>query len=367
MASLAEAFPREEKQSFEITEASEITVTPDQVIIVAKKSKDTAEALRNYRRNVWWFLALVVLSSAWFYRHFETYFSQALVVGVPLTYAVWQVGFSYWKTFWQTNARELRRKWLSQKSTTLQLAGLCAGVLLFLIGTSSVWVSLAPGPIRTATIEVHYQGKRFMPRIELAESSRIGGRLYFPRFVPRRVQIVVTSPKRWVKNEPSSQVLWPWTAMNFTFPADFHERPKRALRILPGSSLRDEVGINGSPYTLTVREGNHPPRTIPNYPFATFYAGLGEWDELRAVYQDHNTAAWGSLLERKLITDHFAPENARRYASHWVTRSILARMHDFSDGNRVTVTLGIPGQTPIATATSDPLKTEMTTLFLEKP
>src|SRR5258705_13779911 len=104
MSSLPQVFPREEERSFVITEASEITITPDRVIVVPKP-RDSEETLRNYRRNVWWFLALVALSSAWFYRHFETYFSQGLVVGVPLTYAVWQVLFSYWNSFWKNNAQ----------------------------------------------------------------------------------------------------------------------------------------------------------------------------------------------------------------------------------------------------------------------
>lgn len=362
---MAKVFPRDGETVFQITEGSEITVTPTRVTVVPKP-KDSAETLRNYKRNVWWFLALVGLSSLWFYRHFETYFSQGLVVGIPLAYAVWQVAFSYWRAFWEKNAQELRRKWLSQKSTTLQLIGLCAGVLLFLAGTSSVWISLAPGPIRAATVEVRYQGKRFMPRVELAEASRIGGRLFFPRVIRRRVELVVTSPTRWEASGPSSQMLWPWTAVNLSFPDDFHERPKRALRIVPGTSLRDDVRTDDSPYTLTIEEGKGPPKNFPHYRFVTVYVGLAEWDELRASYRKHNTPAWGDLLERDLIANGASAEHAKSYASHWLTQSVIARMHDFGDGSRVEVTLGIPGQPPVAKATSDKLTEEITTLTLEK-
>lgn len=362
---MSDVFPREGERSFEITEASEITVTPDRVTVVPKQ-KDSAETLRNYKRNAWWFLALVGLSSTWFYRHFETYFSQGLVVGIPVAYAVWQVAFSYWRSFWEKNAQELRRKWLGQKSTTLQLIGLCAGVLLFLAGTSSVWISLAPGPIGAATVEVRYQGKRFMPRVELAETSRIGGRLFFPRFIPRRVELVVTSPTRWEIDGSPSRMLWPWTAIDLRFPDQFHERLKRALRIVPGTSLRDDVGIEDSPYTLTIEEGKAPPKNFPHYRFVTVYAGLAEWDELRASYRKHNTSAWGDLLERDLIANGATAEHAKSYASHWLTQSVIFRMHDFGDDSTVKVTLGIPGQPPIAETTSGKLTDEMTTLILEK-
>jgi hypothetical protein len=363
MSSLPQEFARTENISFEITEASEVTVTPTSVTVVPKE-KDMA-ALAIYKRNVWLFLALVVSSSAWFYLHFENYFSQLLVVGIPLTYAVWQVGFSYWNSFWAKNAEELRQKWLSQKSTTLQLIGFCAGVLLFLAGTSSIWISLS-GATTTATFEVRYKGRPFMQRVELSDTSRIGGRLFFPRIVPRRVEVVVTDPKRWTKKGVPSQMLWPWAAINLEFPGDFYERPKRALRIVPGMSLHDDVTNEGGTYTLTIQEGAQPPIILRDYPFMTVYVGVKGQDEIADLYHQYNTAAWSDLLERQLIDDEVSPENAKHFASHWVARGISIWGSDFSDKSTVNVTVGVPGQPPIAAAASEVLTKEMTTLMLEK-
>lgn len=356
--------PRESEPSVDIVEASRVTITPIEVRIEPKASA-SVETLTVYRRNVWLFLLFVVLASAWFYRHFETYFSQGLVVGLPLTYAVWQVGFSYWKSFWEKNAEDLRRRWLSQRATTLQLIGLCVGAALFLATTSSVWVSLSAGNIDRAIVEVRAQN-RLIDRVEISEVSRIGGRLYFPRFLPRRFDVVVITPNRWQIKPPHTRTSYPWSAFDLKFPEHFEKRPVRALRIVPGVSLREDIGLDGSDYTLAIQDGARSMKVLPRYRFATVYVGVADPGELRAIHMANNTPGWSASLEQTLIADGAKPEGAKKYASLWVSRTMIGFTRDFDDRQRITVTLGIPGQPPIAKVTTEPLGAEMTTLLLEK-
>ncbi|HEX2123494.1 MAG TPA: hypothetical protein VHL59_17820, partial [Thermoanaerobaculia bacterium] len=173
-------FSRERDVCVELGEASSVTITADSVVIT-RKAKTRADTLSTYRRNALLFFLFVFLASVWFYRHFETYYSQALVVALPVIMAAWQVAFAFPKKEIDRKIEALRQKWLAQPATTGQLAGLCVVAAVFLAFTSSVWITLPAGDVKSATIEVRRpDGSAMMARIELGSDSRIGGRLFFP-------------------------------------------------------------------------------------------------------------------------------------------------------------------------------------------
>lgn len=358
-------FNRDRDVCVELGEVSSVTITADSVIITPK-AKSRADTLSTYRRNALLFFLFVFLASIWFYRHFETYYSQALVVALPVIMAAWQVAFAFPKKEIDKKIEALRQKWLAQPATTAQLVGLCVVGAVFLAFTSSVWITLPAGDVKSATIEVRRaDGSALMAPIELGSDSRIGGRLFFPRFVPANIELVVTKPRRYQRKSDRMQLFLPFTAVDLDFQKHFEKKPVRGLRILPGTSLRDEVRLDGSDYTLVVQGEYGPPKRIDNYRFATLYVGLENREDIRQLFAEQNTPAFGYALRQQLLNDLYSEANAAKYVARWQERTIAGTTHDFRDGEKVTVTLRAPGEPPIVVTKT--MKDEMTTIMLEKP
>ena len=196
--------------------------------------------MNRYRLNLLLFWAVLVLIIFWFYRHIHLYFRQTFFIGVPLSLTLLfelMRSKSKWLMNEKINEKTSSIKCLMASPTgTGYLLVALAFIAILLLTTSSVYFEYAGSErgVGEYEVAVEHRGQTYMRQLKVASYDRITGKPHFfglsRLWNPFEVEIRITKPFSYA---PERRILRPWSRVYLRIPADFDEKKRRVIRLLP--------------------------------------------------------------------------------------------------------------------------------------
>ncbi len=225
---------------------------------IEQAKADEKLTARRYWLNFGLLMAVVVLCWSYYLRHLEQLFTQAMFVGIPVTFwGAWQV-LRDWapsgplaEDQGSLAQRILRDRWATQ---WLILA--IVVVSLALSATASIYLTFENGAAQAVEIELLTGNQRLRENLTVSSSKPIqGGQYYFRAdwfWQPVDLRLAAVKPFGYqLKSAESSRRLRSYTSIHLKFPDDFERMQYYVIRLVPGKGLQ---GINpaavGSPASV---------------------------------------------------------------------------------------------------------------------
>lgn len=365
----------EERQLREasVVRINTLTVEAANVTIAKKEEPPSAEMVARVRWNAARFALAAILFYAWFRLHLETWATHTVIFGTATLWAAWQFILSVAKKDLGDAGDELRKRFLAREQTREHLIFAIGIAVILLVTTSSFYVQLDDRERQDVRIEVTKEPAKdetttvpVMPHLELTSGTRIGGRIFVPRFRAQNLTVTVLEPAGYTFNENPVE-LRPWSAARFTFPDDFTKKKLHAVRVVPGITLADiEATPPPADYVLTVMVGQDR-ITVPDFKFRTAYLGVYDQPALAALVQRETNDAFTNELNAHLQARAIPQAEHTAYLTNWKKPPRLHPSRDFTARESVVATLSLNGTQIAASTPSSVGDGEITTLILEMP
>jgi len=355
-----------------VVNAGSVVVHATTVTIAKEEAKPDQNLRKRYMRNAAFLVALTVLLTIWFQLHLQTWATQGLIFGTATVWALWQLVLSSAKKDFAKDGEEIRKRLLGSEDAAGLLIVACVGAILLLWLTTSVYVKLDDRDTARLRVDLidKATGKPFMDSIIVEPSSRVGGRLLFPRVKTANVDVIVVDPPGYEYRKNPVE-LKPWTGVDLTFgdPAQFRKKKWHAVRVVPGWTMNGMDAPGHEPYDLTLKVGADT-YTFTNSKFETVYFGVSDAPSLNKIIENQNHAAFAIELQAHLNSHRgWDEEDQSSYLTDWQKTPRTVSTREIRAGETVTAGFGPPGAKPLVW--SDPLKigpdAEITTIFVEKP
>jgi hypothetical protein len=340
-------------------------------VTIGKEEPPPDDGLRRrYARNAAFLVVLTILLTIWFQFHLQTWATQGLIFGTATVWALWQLVLSSAKKDFAKDGEQIRKRLLgSEDAGSLLFLG-CAAAVALLWMTTSVYVKLDDRDTTRLRVDLidKATGKPFTDSIIVTPSSRVGGRLLFPRGKTSSVDVVVVEPAGY-EYASNPIVLRPWTGVDVTFgdPAQFRKKKWHAVRIIPGWTMNGMDAPGHGLYDLTVKIGKDQ-YTLNDVSFRTVYLGVADEPSLKKIVERQSNAAFGIELQDHLNSSPgWDPDDEKVYLTDWqkAPRTLITR--DVSQGEAVIAGIGVRGGKFTWSKPATITDAEVTTIFVEKP
>jgi len=352
-----------------VIESASVVIRAAKVVVGQEEEPADPDLVRRYRQNAALLAGVSALLVVWFWLHLQTWATQGLIFGSATLWAFWQLIVSKAKKDFAADGEKLRARLLGREDARgLLLLGCVAAVVLIAL-TTSVYIKLDDRDTARLRVDLIDQatGKPFMDSIVVVPSSRVGGRLLFPRLKSSTVNAVVVEPAgyEYVRNPI---VLKPWSGVDLTFgdATQFRKKAFHAIRIVPGWTFNGMDAPPRNVYDMTIRIGSDE-YLVKDVRFQTVYSGVADEGSLKKIADGQKSSTEFEIQLQDYLNHHPDAEDAKSYLTDWRTSPrVQTAPRDFSAGEQVSAGIALRGTKPML---SQPIKLgpsdEITTIFVE--
>lgn len=283
----------------------------------SKPRSEPARDDRRYRINLILLVILLVLTTLWFNRHLQLYFTQTVFLGGTLTlWGIWKVAQSWYSWAFGKESAAATHRYLARSAVTEALVIALFVTAVLWATTSSVYLRLSGGGSGTSSFKVNIDGGSFfLEGLEVSKEQPIAGRPFFLDFERRELEIQVVGTDLVLRQEGVDTTLRPWSRLDFDVPGDFSEKEYRLIRLIPGAGALAHLPAgeeHKTLYSLRLILGPSEQVVLDELRYRTIYLGAKEETLERLAHRSSVEQSLVDEIEALLASYTGMPEEEQK-------------------------------------------------------